>query len=298
LNSSAFKPPPEAEVFEFPIGLRWFMLLSSFLFGGFLIFVLAGRMEEPPSVSPSLAIASVLVFGTLGVLALRCFVRFRDSVAVNSEGIWYIRPTRESTFMAWGEVANVEAHDLQQRLVIVGATNSAKIKVEYQLDNFSQLRDLILKYTAAVRLSRPRPSVFHRNWVNRGTESAFIAMFLVFAALSFHQGQTGPSILFAGFACLGLFVLTREPIELAIVGAAIVIKYLGRERTIPFEGVSGIVLTNVHFRGNEKATVVIESPESKPVNLMGFREGSVVLYEALYSAWCSARGGARVANAS
>lgn len=298
LRTPGLALPSDAKVFEFPAGLRWLMLGSSFIFLGFVVFGVASWIKEPGNASLRLAIVSVLGLGTFAALALGSFFRFRDRVALNGDGIWYLRPNGESTFMAWREVARVEAHDLMQRLVIVDVTNSRKIKLEYQIGNFSQLRDLILHYTADTRFRGSRPTVFHRNLVNRGFFLAGGAMFLVFADLSFHQGQTGPSILFGGFACLSFFALTREPTALAIVGDGIVIKYLGRERAIPFEGVSGIVLTNLHFRGNEKATVVIERPQCKPLNLMGFREGSLVLYDALHSAWSSARAGIRVANAT
>lgn len=280
--------PIDALVFKFPRNLAWMMLGCGSLFFGFSVFILAWRLTNPADASLTIVLPSLAVFGFPTALCLRWFGRLRDSVAVSPEGIWYLPRKRESIFIAWRDVADVRAQDTQQRLVLVDATGETRIRLEYQLDDFGRLRDYVLDHTVATRLRQPTTSVFHRTWINKCVLLCGALPLLLSAWLSFHQGQPMPSLLFVGFAGLLLVALMRDPTRVVITKKGVLIEYPGWKRTIPFDAISGIVLTDQQDRGNVWAAVVIERRQEAPLKLFRFREGSIALREALDSAWRSA----------
>jgi hypothetical protein len=282
--------PTDALVFKFPSGLAWVVLGGAFLFLGFMIFVLALPLIEPSQASLAVELLGVTVSGSFATMCLRSFRRLRDSVAANSHGIWYLPRKGESTFIAWSDVASVNARDTQQRLVLTDATGSRSIRLEYQLEDFSRLRDLVLRNTASTRLHSTAATDFHRTWINKGVFLCGTMLFIVFAWLSRAQGQPGPSFFFMGFAALSLVGIMRDPLRVLITSQAVVVKYPGWERTIPFADIGNITLAEVRNRGNVWAVVVIERRRGKPIKLFRFREGSVALHESLQSAWRSAGG--------
>jgi hypothetical protein len=272
------------------------MMLGASLFGfGFVAFALAWRLTDPADASLAVVLPCIVVFGSFAALCLRSFDRLRDSVAVNSEGIWYLPRKREPMFMAWADVARVRVQDTQQRLVLFDATGCRRIRLEYQLEDFGRLRDFVLRHTKAMRLREPTMDVFHRTWINKCVLLGGAVPFLLFAWLSFHQGQPGPSLFFVGFAGLLLVALTRDPTRVVITREAVVIEYPGWKRTIPFDAISAIVLTDQQDRGNVWAAVIIKRRQVGPLKLFRFREGSIALRDALDSAWRSAGKGAQSA---
>jgi hypothetical protein len=105
-------------------------MLGGSLFGfGFVAFALAWRLTDPVQASLAVVLPCVVLFGSLGTFCLQSFGRLRDSIAVDSEGIWYLPRKGESTFIAWGEVASVSAQDTQQRLVLRDATGGRRIRL-------------------------------------------------------------------------------------------------------------------------------------------------------------------------
>lgn len=257
---------------------------SRVYFLGFMIFVLAMQVLKPSQGSLVIALLGVAVCGLFATLGMRSFGRLRNSVAVSSDGIWYLPRRGEPTFIAWFDVASVKANDTQQRLVLADGTGHRSIRLEYQLTNFGKLREFVVGHTAAqTRLDANAPSIFHRSWINKGLLLFYAALFIFFAYLSHVH-------FLIGIACLLLGAITQDPLFLVITSDAAVIKYPGWERTIHFGSISGIELVDVYNRGNVWAAVVIKRKNKKPLKLYRFREGSLALHDALQTAWSLACG--------
>jgi hypothetical protein len=235
------------------------------------------------------------VFATL---ALRAFHRFRDSVAVNADGVWYLPRKGEPTFIAWVDVANVKVDDPMQRLVLFDSTGSRRIRLEYQLENFGQLRDFVVAHTASDRLWSPAVNVFHCPWISKGVYLACAVLILILAWPNIHAGRVVPSCIPVGLAAMFLSGLTQDPTRIVIAADAIVIEYLGWRRTIPFNVIAGIDLADIRNRGNVWATVIIKRQRGRPIKVWRVREGSVSLHEALQSAWRAAIGSEKAGQLS
>lgn len=279
-------PPEDALVFGFSAGLAWMMLGCSFLCFAFAIFVLVMQSTDPSHISPPITLLCFLLFGSFSVLTLRSSRRLRDSVAVNTEGIWYLPRKGEFTFIPWRDIGSVTAADVQQRLVLIDSTGSRSIKLEYQLQHFGRLREFVLSHAPAqTRLPAPIGTTFHRAMINKAVLLTAAATFIAAAYLSRHQGQPGASWCFVVFSALSLVPLVQDPLRLLVGRQGVVIIYPGWKQTIPFDGIENISLRDESLRGNVWAAVVIQRRQGRPVKLYRFREGSLALYDTLQPAW-------------
>jgi hypothetical protein len=84
-------PHPMCQFSSFPSSMAWVGLGFSVL--GFGLVVVALVAFDPGHDSRALELLLVVGLGLFGTLTLRSFGRLRDSVAANSDGIWY-RPRK------------------------------------------------------------------------------------------------------------------------------------------------------------------------------------------------------------
>ena len=283
--------PADGLYFRFSASMKWFMLFLTFASCGFLVFGIIGQLNDLNHFSLTLMVLYVALFGTLTGLCLQMLWGCTVTVAVNSDGIWGLPRSAAVTFIRWSDVGSVRALDVVQRLVVRDTTGNKKIKLEYQLENFEKLRAFVLEHSAAARLRTPPTTIFHRNWVNRGVMLASFVIFLLLTGLCVRQRQPRPAPIFLGFAVLALAGLMREPARVEITNDGIVIRYLGWRRTVPFDSITNIEFVDLHDRGNVRPTVIIERKSGKSLKLVGYREGSIALNDALSSAWRTSRGG-------
>jgi hypothetical protein len=289
-TDSAATFPSDTAYFRFPTSLKWLTSGLTIAWVGLMAFALILQLTDLKHASLTIIVLTVAMLGAGAVGLLQIFDRAGDTVAVNSDGLWYLHPGGDAIFIAWSDVGSVRALDFAQRLVVTDTAASKKIKLEYQLENFEKLRAFVLDRTSSMRLHAPALTIFHRNWVNRGFMLGSYAACSLTALLASRQGQRGDGLLFLGFAVLSFAGLTQEVASVEILNDAILIKYLGWRRTVPDDGISNIVIVDLHDRGNVHAAVIIKRLHGKPLKLFGFREGSVALHDALSSAWTS-RGG-------
>jgi hypothetical protein len=292
-NQSA---PANATIFKFPAGTAMFLLVCSILCFCLLIFLLYEQVSHPGPGSIGIAAVGAAILAAAGIFTFRSSGRFRDTIAVNADGIWYLSRSGESTYTAWSEVASIDARDTQQRLVLRDASGSRRIRLEYQLEDFAKLRDFVLSHATSLQKPHgPSPTLFHRTWINKCL--LFGGAGFSFFLARFSVGQTGPMDIFVGFgvACLGL--LSQDPTTLEITKEAVVIAYPGWRRTIDLHSITGISLKDIpDGKGNVWAAVIINRQNGKPIKLFRFREGSIALRDALQSAWHAAGGSANATS--
>jgi len=275
--------PADAILFRFPRGLAWVMLGSALLFASAVVLCAVILTRRHGVV---LAIVPLVAFGAISVLSFRSSLRLFDSVAVNSNGIWYVPRNGQLIFLAWHDIGAVVAQDVQQRLLIVDAAGQTTIRLEYQLAHFQRLRDFVLSHTSArTRVDTTPMTEFHRTWINKLVLLFFSAPLLVVAWAAEGQGQWGASVMLVVFATVLLLSITLDPLRVLVEPQAVVITYPGWKRKIPFSQITDISLTDESFRGNVFAAVVIRKSQGKPIKLYRFREGSLALYETLKAAW-------------
>lgn len=287
--NGALDLPTDALIFKFPPSLVWLMLGSSIVALVLMALILFLPLTDPRHGSPVVALVGVAKFGSMAALCLRSFRRFRDSVAANSAGIWYLPRKGQSTYIAWCEIASVIANDTQQRMVLSDQAGTRSIRLEYQLTDFGRLREFVIGHTpSTTRTPVTTANAFHRTWINKGILLGGTAVLLLCAFASGRQGQLMPSLFLIGFAAFSVISITLDPTSVVIMKEGIAIKYPGWQRNIPFSAITRIAVTDVYSRGNVWAAVVVERRQGRPIKLFRFREGSIALDDALRSAWQAA----------
>jgi hypothetical protein len=285
-----------ATTFKFTAGTATVLLVWSILCFCIALFGLYHLVFDPGPGSIGIAAVAALL-ATTGFFAFRSSHRFRDTVAVNADGIWYLSRRRgESTYIAWSEVATVDAFDTQQRLLLRDASASRRIRLEYQLKDFSKLRDFVLSHaTSCQKPNGPSPSLFHRTWIYKCILLCGAGFCFLYA--HFAEGQIVPAAIAIGFGVACLALLAQDPTTVEITKAAVVIAYPGWKRTIDLRSITTISFKDIHdVKGNVWAAVIVNHPNGRPIKLLRFREGSVVLHNALKSAWNAAGASSQLVN--
>jgi hypothetical protein len=277
-------PDSNEKSFGFPSDYRGLIIFLLIGCCGFIAFFIVVALAEQDRESLVAALGGVTLFGTGAVYVAQGLTRVRDRISVDDEAISYLSQRGPATVIAWNEIGEVEAHDFWRRLVVSDLNGRRKIKLEYQLEDFDTLREIVLKRTAERRNQTPAETEFRRNYANRGF---FLLVFLAFAAIGvvvMRKASPVRGMAFFAFAALPLFALKREPSKVRILPDSFIVNYLGWHRRVPISEVKNIELVRLHGR-DVSAPVIIECIAGKPVTLTGFLGGSVALWDALRRAW-------------
>lgn len=263
--------------------------------GGFLAFMAGGiwliLAGDDGRRSIAIGTLCLIEFGVFTVVTLRVLHLSRDRIAVDQSGIWYVPQHAPVTFIAWDQVARVSAHDTLRRLVLSDVTGTKGIRLEYQLRDFDQLRQFVLAHASNRESLRGNNRQFGHGALNLGIDVFALVLCVAFAIESPRSGELQAPLYFIGFGLLSIVELAMEPRRLTISGRTFSIDYFGRQRTYSFDAVTAIELKNVADRhGNSRPGVLVGIRNAQPLKLSGYRAGSVALYDALRSAWMSARG--------
>jgi hypothetical protein len=279
--------PADALIFEFPASMRAVLLGGAVFFTGFTALGAAMQLTRPSRGSWVLVLLLFLVFVPAAIYCTGAYRRFRDRVAVNAEGIWYLPKNGLFTFIAWSDIAEVKANDAMQRLIVTDASGSRTIRAEYQLGNFATLREFVLAHTKAPARNPVGQSMFHRSWINKIILLGFGFLMLAPAMAAYRQSAGSGFYLFVGLGACCFLLVVLDPLTLEVTQENVVIRYPAWTRTIPFSSIAGIKLDDVRDprNGNVWAAVVIERRKGRRIRLFRLREGSIALNDALQRAW-------------
>lgn len=282
-------PPVDASVFGYG-SLRIMMLVCAAICAGFAVWAAVMQLLHPERDFLIVLLLVLLMCGAGFVYSLRVVRYSRDRIAVNSEGIWYLARNGPPTFMTWTDVGEVKANDTMQRLILTDASGKRAIRIEYQIEKFSALREFVLSHTSALARQAPAGTrVFHRTWINKIILGVLGLPFLFLAVECYLGGNASGSWVFFAGVLLLVLMIARDPVSLIIDPDRVLIRYPFWSRPISFDSISAITTQNVSSRGNVWAAVSIERKQKRKILLFRFREGSIALQDALDSAWRSSQ---------
>jgi YD repeat-containing protein len=280
--------PADATVFGFRRGATWFMLIALLFAFAEAVVLLVQAWFTPDPTTRITQIPEGVFLALVAELNWRFFRSSWHRIAVNAEGIWSIR-LRNTGYLSWRSVAHVQANDAMQKLELADASGQTEIPVEYQLKDFERLRDFILSHTAeSAQVQSQSTSAFRRSWEYKIIYAVFASAMLFIAWFVYRHVTAHVFLLPFALGAAALVRFFLDPVSLVINHDAISIGYPGYERTILFSSVTGITISDVHYRGNVWAGVSIARKAGAPIRLTRFSGGSVALYEALQAAWRAA----------
>lgn len=276
------------ETFAFPDGYRGFRIFEASLVGLVGLGQIA-LLFYVPRTWP-IALPVIAFFGWILRFAIDAARRSKDEIQTRREGLEYRPHQALSQLLLWDEISNLKEHPYLQHLVAMDRSGTRKIKLEYQLENFDSLREIILEKAQNRTNSVQIPFVFHRT-------RHFLIFFLVgclfclaMARLSYTKGGMITTLFFLGFAGFSLLPLFIEPVIIRVLNNRIILQFILWQYSIGFDEISKLNLQNVSGRhGSRIPTVIIERRQGKPFKLNNIREGSIALYEAVLSALKKAR---------
>jgi hypothetical protein len=217
------------------------------------------------------------------VLGFYVFKTARGGVATADEGIWWIYPEEPSVFLAWREISEIRERSYLKCLVLSDSTRVRQIRVEYQVDDFNDLRELILSKATSRNSGLRQRVVFHQRTSFYLVFGGIGVLFLVVSIASIKGLHFGAAIpLF--FACLSFGLLLVTPKSVRIHEDRFVVSSPLRKQTVYYKDIRNIDLRNVEFRNNPAPIVFVES-SGKRTELGLMREGSIALYETLRDRW-------------
>jgi hypothetical protein len=277
------EPPANATFFEFSASTRWSQIAGGVFACALLVSIAFFR---PPPMFAVTCVATSILFG---VITMRDVRYLRDRVAVSDHGVWYLPHAGTSTFLQWDEVASLDLRDgrFQGRLVLSDKTRLRKIRLDFRLNQFAQLFWFVVNRTAERRQRQPVPSISHRGHMGR---TLLIVVMVLVAVLCTRAGQSKAAMCFALITAVGFAELSFDPRTVVVSTRSISIGYLGRRRELPFESVTDVQIGLLQGgKGDLSTVVVVNSVGERRVKLIGFKEGSVALYDSLHGAWQTAK---------
>jgi hypothetical protein len=196
--------PPDANVivFGFSTGFRQWMLIAVIGFLCIVSFYLFGLyyelIHDGGWLIEIVIIGGIAFFGLLAIIAAVAWSKSSDRVSLDDSEITFLPHRGTAMSIRWNEVDKVDAHDVMKRLTITGVSGTKRINLEYQLEDFARLRDIVLTRTSEQRDLSPAAREFYRNYTAR--LQFFVAIPLVTI-----------------WGCLGLYY-SRSPVALGFFG--------------------------------------------------------------------------------
>jgi hypothetical protein len=296
LTPEGVEAPEHATLFEFPESSRWGIIVGlifsyGLIAGGILVPLLTEQLPRALLVGA----ACVTVSGLFAFAMTRNLRTLRSRVAVTDDciGTYPSEAHRHFSDGVKSQPWEMWEGRLQGRLILSDAARLKSINLDYRLNNFARVFGLVLNKTAERRLRLPYPCNFHRNYSNRAFMLIASSITVAVALLSAHEGYEKFWPWFAIIAALGALGfggLILEPRGIVVSARSFTIQYPGWRRTVPFDAVTDIRIT-LHRGGKGELTtpVMADLAARRRLKLVGFREGSVALYDALYGAWQAGR---------
>lgn len=137
-------PPAHTETFVHPPLVRRLAVSSMVTCAAGCLAALALPLLRPGENNTLLVVSCLSLFGSCLYLSLDMVRSCGDRIVVADDGLRNLSPNRPSVFIAWEEIADVCAQNVMQRLVVTDRTGERRIHLEYHLEGFGRLRQVVL----------------------------------------------------------------------------------------------------------------------------------------------------------
>lgn len=142
------------------------------------------------------AIISIGCTSLFGVLSILCFKTVRQlpyaDICIDEQGIWYKHLTKDHNLVRWRNVSKIRERSIFQCLDILNDRAEQILRIEYQISNFEELRDLIAQHFLSNHKSAEIP-----NSISKSTAYHFISWLasLLFLLLGYYVASNESTVL-------------------------------------------------------------------------------------------------------
>jgi hypothetical protein len=284
--------PASEEIFRFPKGFKGGYLFVAILLLGPALALFALLVGSSPGslnrFQKILVIIVSLVAMPFGWYFAWVASLANDRIQVSGAGITYVPKKGQRTFLPWVNISEIRERVRLGRLELYDGRGQKAMDLHYQLENFERLWEVLRENTGHVR----KQKAFHRHAAYYAFYIFVILAIGIIAWFSLNKTESFPDIRYAGFtiygllALLAIIALLKDTRKVDIEPRKVTLAYLLWKRTIPYSEISDVFLQNV-ISGSDpiNPTVSIKQHNGKTFKLMGFKDGGVLLFDALRSAW-------------
>lgn len=245
----------------------WFCGLIALFFASILF------LSAPPGIAEW--VLAGLGVGGFGWLAKASIQTLRHlplaDVSVDEEGIWPTLHARATSRIPWSRVAHVRARQTLQRLELLDASGALLIRLEYQLNGFERLREIVMERAALV----PTPMMTDRAeyaapWWHH---LLYVSLAVAFTLVGWYASRVSAfnSVLVALFVGFLIWEYRATPYRLRVGHDALELRSLGRTRVLRREDIAAVEMGDEFSNHARRSHVRLRlNGPAKPLSLKVF----------------------------
>lgn len=271
-------------VYNIDKSFKGIILLGLVLFGGGLVLSILLPFVEPKLIRiwwiwvP--VIAGYCIFTKIFIDTWK---QLKNYVKLNDYSISLHSPNSLLETIKWTEIKEIKENGILERLILQDKFGKA-VRLEYQLENMSELLNIVFKKIPHLAKHYSQLRKFRRSIHPHLFFGIVLIPILFLTAYSWYSGSLFSTIIFSGFSCLLVYVLLIEYIGVRIFNDRITIVYPLWKKDIKFSQIKNISFEIIRD-GNGKSSpfVTLELLNEKKVKLNSLKEGTIALFSALNS---------------
>ena len=263
------------------------VIFVGFLLLGFALPFIPDDGKTNTDASWDLTIICTIVFGFFAIMAWRTLKKLPYvDVVVDDDGLWYRHKPKKEGLVPWKQIAEIKERLYLQCLDILDSDGRRLIRIEYQLNDFETLRN-ILTDKLSDALPKGRHTQFSKNILYHFFSAACIAGF---SWLGLYVGKTSSPWL--GYAGMGVLVSVIAYEYLATVyridveDNGLLLAYPTGTKRVAYSDISRIEMADTFQKGSRIPEVwVIVKNVKKPYKLKQLGVDASYLLITLKKAW-------------
>ena len=205
----------------------------------------------------------------------------RAETVVDEDGLWSGDVGKADGLVPWQDIASITENRLGQRLELRDEAGNALTKLEYQLDDFEELRQLVLGRMQKPQALTTCPAVFAKSWTYHvGTLSVVVVLLLLGSYTIYTETWSGLLLLGTAVFFILLDYLTTV-ISLTIDRRALDIRFPLQRVELSVAEIHSISIEDIYLHGRVPTVVISGKPGGKPVRLMQLGLDAMTLYAYL-----------------
>lgn len=201
----------------------------------------------------------------------------RAETVVDEDGLWPGHVGKTDGLVRWQDIASIKENRRGQRLELRDEAGKTLTKLEYQLDDFLELRQLVLDRMQKPQVLATCPAVFGKSWLYRVGTLSVVVIVLLLGSYTGYTTSWGGLLLLGAIIFLLLWDYLTSVIRLTIDRRILNIRYPLRRVELSIAQVDSISL------GDPTMPMVCISGETieKPIWLSRLGIDATTLYAYL-----------------
>ncbi len=259
------------------------VIFIAFLALGFSLPFLPDENAGNPKGALMITIMCTALYGVFSILTWRTLKKLPSAdVAADEDGVWYLHIGKDNGLIPWDKIHTLKERLYMQRLDLLDIDNQELLRVEYQLQGFEMLREILNERAGAKNKNLDQSSFSKGPFYHL----FYLAAVIGFSALGIYVGKNGDPLLgYGAMSVLVIFIIYEymaTAIGVQITGNIINVVYPFSNKNIPLKDIQDVVLADEFDKGNRIPEVwIITKSAKKPFKLKQLGADSNLVYKTL-----------------